>query len=293
MIVVTGASGLLGSRLVLAALTRGKEVTAISNRHPIAFPGVRNLVLDLETSGAGERLVQLNPEWIIHCAALTNVDRCQREPEAAARSNTLVPERLALAASRAGVRLFQVSTDAVFDGTREYYDEKAPPNPINIYGATKLYAEESVLAICPENIVARVNFFGQSVTGGRGLAEWILGELTAGHRVPGFCDSVFTPLCADDLADRILDLIDRQAAGLYHLCGGEAVTKFDFARALAEAFDLDPGLVFPATLAGSALAAPRPRTLYLRSTRAEKLLGAPMPNLALGLSRFRGSFQPG
>lgn len=291
MIIVTGASGLLGSRLVQAALLRGKEVTAVSNRHPVAFRGTRNLVLDLETPGAGKRLVQLNPRWIIHCAALTDVDRCQREPEAAARSNATVAERLALDAFKAGVRFFQVSTDAVFDGTREYCDEITPTNPINVYGVTKLCAEESVLAISHENIVARVNFYGQSVTGGRGLAEWVLGELTAGRRVPGFCDAVFTPLCADDLADRILELIDRKAAGLYHLCGGEAVTKFDFARALAETFGLDPSLVFPATLAGSVLAAPRPRTLNLRSTRAEHLLGAPMPNLAMGLSRFRGSFQ--
>ncbi|MSO24166.1 MAG: NAD-dependent epimerase/dehydratase family protein [Acidobacteria bacterium] len=132
-LLITGASGLLGINLTLAARTRGHRVTAAYHRNAIHVPG--GLCVEsnlLKTEDGHELFSQSQPEWIIHCAALTDVDYCEAHPAAAFLLNEEVPRILAAAARRSGAGFVYISTDAVFDGRCGCYSEHDTPVPVNV-----------------------------------------------------------------------------------------------------------------------------------------------------------------
>ena len=133
MLLITGASGFLGTNALLAALDEGREVACSFNNTPVGHEGVRAVWSDLSTVDAASKLLDcIEPEWVLNCAAMANVDACERDPEAADRVNAGLPRALALACRKAGTRLVHVSTDAVFDGNDGDYSETDEPVPINV-----------------------------------------------------------------------------------------------------------------------------------------------------------------
>ena len=171
-ILITGASGLLGINLALEAANK-HTIFGLVHNQPIHTEAFQVLHADLLAPGAVERIIEeTQPDWVIHCAALANVDACEAEPAQAQKLNTEVPRKLAQYVARGGARLLYVSTDAVFDGQRGQYDEDDTPNPLSIYAQTKLDGERAVAQADPTAIIARVNLFGWSISGRRSLAEF-------------------------------------------------------------------------------------------------------------------------
>jgi dTDP-4-dehydrorhamnose reductase len=284
---VTGASGLLGANLVLAARQR-HAVTAVCHRHPLALDGVEVLVMDLTRPAAVDDLIgQVRPEWIVHCAAAADVDRCEEDPAWASQLNVETAGRIAAASARVGARLVHISTDAVFDGERGGYRETDTPRPLGVYGRTKLEGERAVLAAAPPALVLRVNFFGWHPWARRGLAEWFLSRLEAGQTAPGFVDAWISPMLVNELADRLLSVAALPLSGIYHLAGGDCLSKHDFGRRLARAFGLDEDLVRPARIDEGGLRAPRPRNLCLDGSRLTADASLRAPGIGEGIARFR------
>ena len=288
MMLVTGASGLLGSNLVLAAAERGLPLVACHGRRAVRLPGAANVPLDLLDEAATRRLLEsVRPATIVHCAAAADVDWCESHPDAAHRINADASRRLALIASELDARLVHISTDSVFDGRRGNYDESDEPSPVNVYGRTKLAAETLVAACAPSSLVIRTNFFGWSPMGRRGLAEWILSRLESGLPVPAFFDVRFSPLHATDLADFVLDMIAAGLHGLYHVAASNSCTKYEFAVELAQTFDRDRAAIERASVQEAGLRAERPRDTSLQTGRVVRDLGRPMPLVASGIERLR------
>jgi dTDP-4-dehydrorhamnose reductase len=287
MILVTGASGLLGASLVSLAREQGREVVGLYHRHPVRIEGVKLLAADLTEQPETNRIFQeLRPPSIVHCAAATDVDWCEEHPEEAQRVNVMVPTAIAAITSRSGARLLYISTDSVFDGERGNYAETDTPAPVNVYAKTKLHGEREVLRLNPTALIARVNLYGWNAQEKQSLAEWILRQLTLGNLVPGFSDVFFCPVLANDLAGVILALLDANLAGLYHAVGSEPISKYEFARRVALAFGFDPGQVVAARLADARLKAQRPRDTTLNTGKICAALGRPMPSVDAGLRRF-------
>ncbi len=285
-ILVTGASGLLGANLVLEA-SRHHEVIAVSRSHSIRFPGVRSVTADLTSPGAAERLVSSGrPDWVIHCAAATDVDRCESEPVWARRMNRDLAAEMAGAARAAGAAFLHISTDAVFDGESGDYREGDRPNPRSVYGATKAAGEQAVLREHPEAIVVRTNIFGWNAQPKLGLAEWFLGRCERGESSPGWTDVASTPILCNDLAERMLRLLVREARGTFHLGGATCLTKYEFGRRVAATFGFDPGLIRATRLEQASLPAWRGRDLCLVSDRAADH-AIDLPELGPALDRFR------
>ncbi len=294
MMVVTGASGLLGSNFVLAAAERGLPLVASHWRHPIRLPCAGNIALDLLDEKATRRLFDsIRPASIVHCAAATDVDWCEANPDEAYRINTDVPGRLGLIASDLGAVLVLISTDSVFDGRHGFYEEAERPSPVNVYGRSKVTAEGLVAASAPRNLVVRTNFIGWSPTGRRGLAEWILARLRSGLPVPAFCDVRFSPLLVTDLAHLVLDMIAAGLQGLYHVVASDSCTKFDFALRLAQAFDFDPAGIRPSSLKEANFRAERPRDISLQTRKITRDLGRPMPFIASGIEGLQAQLRLG
>ncbi|HWW16444.1 MAG TPA: SDR family oxidoreductase [Candidatus Dormibacteraeota bacterium] len=287
MILVTGASGLLGASLVSQAHKRNREVVGLYHRHPVHIDGVKLLAADLTDQAETTRIFQeLRPSSVVHCAAATDVDWCEDHPGEAHRVNVMAPATIAAVSSRSGARLIYISTDSVFDGARGNYVETDTPGPVNVYARTKLQGEREVVRQNPAALIARVNFYGWNAQNKHSLAEWILKQLTLGRRVPGFSDVVFCPVLAHDLAEVMLALLDKNLAGLYHVVGSEAVSKYEFAKRVASMFGFDPGQVVPTHLADATLKAQRPLDTSLNTERICAALGRPMPDVEAGLRRF-------
>ena len=288
MILVTGASGLLGSSIVLRALEMKKEVFGIYNRHPLCPDGVPSCRADLtDFDAARTAVLDLRPSAIIHCAAAANVDWCEEHPEEAARVNTSVPCFLARLAKQIDAKFLHISTDSVFDGQQGNYSETDTPSPLNVYAQTKLMAEQEVEREYPSSLVARVTFYGSVGPNHPNLADWVLDQLSQEKRVPGFTDVYFCPIFVNDLAEIILTMVARDLGGIFHTVGPERISKYEFARRLAAAFGFDPGQVVPARLSDAKLRAPRPHDTSLNIQKLSQRLGSSIPDFDSGLRRFQ------
>ncbi len=294
MLVITGASGLLGANLVLHARDRGLAIAAVCHRHLVNIPLVKAVCVDLtDSEKTREALNALRPAAVIHCAAATNLDWCEDHPTDAAAINTRASAVLAGIAKDVDARFIYISTDAVFDGSKGNYSEDDAPTPLNIYGRTKLRGEQEVIRANPSALVARVNIYGWNAQNKLSLAEWVLDGLRAGRTVPGFTDVYFTPILVNDLAEILLAMLDRNLTGLYHVGGSEKLSKFDFARKVALTFGFDPGQVAPARLADAPLRARRAPDMSMNTGKIVKALGRAMPDADSGLRRFLSLYETG
>jgi dTDP-4-dehydrorhamnose reductase len=292
-ILITGVSGLLGLNLALEA-AKQHTVFGTVNSHPIKTKAFEVLRLNLLDPSTLDRVVSYaNPDWVIHCAALANLEACEADPALAKQLNTDLPEQLATIVARGGARLLHVSTDAVFDGQRGNYTEDDQPEPLSVYARTKYDGEQGVAAVYPEAIVARVNLFGWSLSGKRSLAEFFYYNLAAGKQVKGFTDVYFCPLLANDLAEIFIDMLAADLQGLYHVVSSECISKYDFGLNLSQQFGLDRELISPTSVTEGGFMAVRSPNLTLNSDKLKKAIHNPLPGLSTGMKRFYTLYQQG
>ena len=282
-VMVTGASGLLGANLVLAWAGR-HQVVAVTHNGGFAHPGVEARQADLSQPATARRLMdETRPQVVVHCAAATDVDACERDPAFAHRLNCEMAGAVAQAAAASGARLLHISTDGVFPGDGGPYAEDDEAIPVNAYGRSKLAGEKVVHQEHPAALVVRTTFFGWSARGGVGLAEWFLERLRAGQRAAGFTDVFWSPLLVNHLAEILEDLMKGEVPGILHLAGATCLSKFDFGRALARVFGMPEERVVPGRVDESTLQAPRPLRTCLDGSRARSVLGRATPDVEAGL----------
>jgi dTDP-4-dehydrorhamnose reductase len=315
-ILITGASGLVGLNLALEAAqanlsgaeqsspaehetttqvsAEGRRVFGVVNSSILKTNAFQVIQADLLVPGQMERLLdEIQPDWVINCAALAIIDACEANPELAYRMNAELPAQLAAYVARGGARLIHLSTDAVFDGQQGNYTEDDEPNPLSLYARTKLEGERRVAEANPEAVIARINLFGWSLSGKRSLAEWFFYNLQAGKNVRGFTDVYFCPLLVNDLAKILLKILRLRLKGLYHVVSSQCSSKYDFGVGLAERFQFDAGLIRPSSVIEAGLAAVRSPNLTLKSDKIARALGEPLPNLSTALDRFYDLYQQG
>jgi dTDP-4-dehydrorhamnose reductase len=290
-ILITGASGLLGLNTALEACAV-HHVTGQVNSRPLHTTAFEVVQADLAAAGAVERLLdQTQPDWVIHCAALANLEACEANPALAQELNSEVPRKLAAHVAKSGARLLHVSTDAVFDGQKGDYTETDAPNPLSIYARTKLDGEDAVAAANPDAIIARVNLFGWSATGRRSLGEFFVNALSAGQPVKGFTDVIFCPLLATHLGGIFVEMLEKDLHGLYHVVSPDCQSKYDFGVAIARKFGFDDHLITPISWRDGGLAAARSPNLSLSIHKLLTALGHPIPTFSQALDQFYTHYQ--
>jgi dTDP-4-dehydrorhamnose reductase len=256
---VTGASGSLG--WVLGRMLAGR-ITVISAYHTHAsYPErTRGVRLNLSDTCALRGLLDTyRPRTIFHLAAITHPDRCERDPDTARRVNLEAARDLALWAGVSGAKLVFASTDLVFDGTKGNYSEEDPAVPLSVYGRTKLQAEEAVLEECPRAVVIRGSlFYGMSGPAGRTFLHGVLEALSRGASIRLFTDQRRNPVLLEDLAGAMIKAADLDLAGIYHVAGGEVVTRYEFGKMVCAAFGFDEDLLVPISMADFEYCAARP-----------------------------------
>lgn len=292
-ILVTGASGLLGLNLSLGMI--GTHTIIGVDRSKLAGTPFELIKADLLEPGTCSRLIdEVQPDAIIHTAANAIVDACESDPNGARLLNAEFPGQLAELCARCAVRMIHISTDAVFDGFKnDPYTEDDATNPLGVYAQTKLEGERNVLSANPDAAIARVNFFGWSLSGTRSLAEFFYNKLSSREQANGFTDVWFCPMFAGDLADTLVGVLEKGLSGLYHAVGSDALTKYDFGVRIAREFGLDEGLIRPVSIEESKLIARRSRNLRLSVHKLSTALGAPIPGVSTGIAKFYTQFIQG
>jgi dTDP-4-dehydrorhamnose reductase len=284
---ITGVSGLLGLNLAKQLTLQGAAVYGCSSSKEVRLEGLNYFSCDIrDADRLKTRVLELAPEVIVHCAAATNVDWCEMNPAEVFAINVQPCFDLATMANQLGAALVLVSTDSVFDGLRGSYTEDDEPRPLNVYARSKLAAERLVCGRAAKWMIVRTNLYGWNGQRKSSLAEWIIQELQAGREITGFEDVIFGPLSATDLAELLIKLAMRGRQGLYHAGARNAVSKYEFARLLANIYGLEKTLIRSGKLAESKLAAPRPLNTSLLSAKVEAELGIRLPSIEEGLKRF-------
>ena len=292
-ILITGASGLLGINLAhetmnthdIVAVDRGKLVNA-----PFKI-----LKADLLDSDAVDKVLDsAQPEWLINCVALADLDTCEDNPDLARRLNVELPLQLTKACKERGVSFVHISTDAVFDGmTISFYKEEDEPNPLSVYAQTKLDGECAVLDEDPHALVARVNFYGWSLTGRRSLAEFFFHNLSNNKSMSGFTDVMFCPMLVNDTARTLIKMLEKKLSGLYHLVGPQAMSKYQFGVEIARKFNLREREISPKSINTSSLNARRSNNLCLSINKLSTALGEAPPEFSAGLDEFYTQYRQG
>jgi len=287
-ILVTGASGLLGANFVLTAKQRSSAVVALSYHHSLTVAGSKAVQADLTDRRTSKEIVlSFRPSWIVHCAALTNVDWCEAHPGQTSQGNVEMTRNLAVVAREVDAGFVYISTDSVFDGQIGNYSEESTPAPLNVYARSKLEGEKVVQNELDSGLIIRTNIYGWNALEKMSLAEWILHRLEAGQIVPGFRDVVFTPIVVNDLCEIVLDMMEMGLKGIYHVAGSQVCSKYEFALGLAEVFGLNTQLVQAVSVSGYPFIAPRPRNTSLLTSKVSRVVGRPMPDVRSGLRCFR------
>jgi len=191
--------------------------------------------LDIVDAGAVQNFMDhLRPEWVINAAAYTAVDRAEEESQAAFAVNHIGVENLAVAARNSGAKLLHVSTDYVFDGTnhRPYLPDDAP-NPLNVYGRSKLAGEQALRTILPDSHIIFRTAWLYSIHGVNFL-KTMINLFAQKDEISVVCDQIGTPSSATTLAEAIFRAIERDIQGTFHWTDSGVASWFDFAVAIYE-----------------------------------------------------------
>ncbi|MBC7798050.1 MAG: dTDP-4-dehydrorhamnose reductase, partial [Pyrinomonadaceae bacterium] len=279
-ILITGANGLVGGETVSYCRSIGDEVSAMP-RESLDIAD-RNQVFDFVT--------REKPDSIINCAAWTDVDGCELNPEKNYSINAFGVENLASACKKVGANFVTISTDYVFDGAKNgFYTQRDDVNPTSIYGQAKLEGERLAMKSLARAIVVRSGWiFG---TNGRNFLSKMPELLAAGKTIKAISDAHGTPTFAPDLAKRLRELAEADLPAIYHVVNaGEGTTYELFARTIADKLPNAEQSQIEA-VSGSTLKrpAPRPDNSKMSCLISEKLGFAPLPNWTDALERYLNS----
>jgi dTDP-4-dehydrorhamnose reductase len=275
-VIVTGASGFLGSNLALHCAEQGYKVWGSYLSKPFQLKGVEARKLDVCVPDAIESLMaEARPAYVFHCAAISQPDQAAKDVAATRQINVQGPKLLAEACARHGSKMIFTSTDLVFDGSVKFVTEKDAPHPLGVYAKSKLDAEAAILALPQARaaVVRTVLMYGWGKATGRSFAEnWLRSFLTS-NPIRAFTDQFRCPIWVGDLCQALLGIAEKDLQGIFHAAGPERMSRHEFARKLAVEFALNPDLAIPSSMLDHIFDDPRPMEASLNIDKLKSLIG--------------------
>jgi dTDP-4-dehydrorhamnose reductase len=279
-LLITGANGLLGQKLV-HALGAHPEISTLATglgscRIQNPPSNVAYQTCDLSIPEEVEKVFsKFRPDVVVHAAAMTNVDTCELNPAECRKQNVTATRHVIQSCEALGAHLIHLSTDFIFDGTSGPYVEEDLPNPISVYGESKLEAEKLVQnSTCPWAIVRTILVYGIAPGLSRSnIILWVKSSLEQGKEIQVVDDQFRTPTLAEDLADGCLRIATQKATGVFHISGKDFLTPYAMAMKTAAYFGLDSGKIKKASAATFSQPARRPPKTGFKIEKARKVLG--------------------
>lgn len=248
-IFITGATSLFGSAF-LNLIPEDFQVIVAQHKMQNQIKGsrIQTVKLDILDKNALFRTVaKYQPNVVIHAAAASNVDYCEVNRAEAWAINVGGTKNVLQAINGIKTHFIYLSSNAVFDGTKEIYEERDTPNPINYYGRTKYEGELLTLrhSKC-WTVVRPITMYGWQPVGTRANpVTWVIEALSSGESIKVVDDVFLNPLYNMDLGKLTWEIIKKEAKGIYHLAGPEALNRYKWAIKISDAFDLNRNLITP------------------------------------------------
>ena len=293
----------MGFKVAELAL-REFETFATYNFRPIKLEGCSSFQLDKCNRDETLALIKrLKPDVVIDTAALHNVDYCETHRDEAWKVNVEGTKNVADACREVNAKMIFISTDYVFDGKKGFYSEEDPPNPLHYYAQTKLEGEKVVKEAGMDYAIARPSvIYGWNPSELAGLrsssgkstnfAIWTINKLKKGEEINIVTDQYSSPTLADNLAEVLLVLAKSGKQGIYHTAGKTCLNRFDFAKKIAEIFELDGSLIKPVTSDVFKQVAERPKKCCLDVSKAERELKVRFLTAEEGLMKMKEQMKP-
>ncbi|PIQ21977.1 MAG: dTDP-4-dehydrorhamnose reductase [Cytophagales bacterium CG18_big_fil_WC_8_21_14_2_50_42_9] len=279
-ILITGSNGLLGQKLAHLLVHNAEvEVVASSrgkNKLDQLLPELHFVSLDVTDEQQVDQVIQSEkPTHVIHTAAMTNVDECELNPAACWQLNVTAVQHLVNACEKYHCYFIHLSTDFIFDGAAGPYRETDKPNPISLYGKSKLAAEEIVQRSSDYWAILRtVLVYGIAHDYGRtNIVLWVKNSLEGKKTIQVVSDQFRTPTLVEDLAVGCWLAIVHNAQGIYHISGKEGLTPYEMALQVADYFQLDKTYIKKVDASTFTQPAKRPPRTGFDISKAEKDLG--------------------
>jgi len=270
---VTGASGLLGTRLCELAIKKNYKVYSAYSQHKPLYG--TPFKLDIFDKKADEEILEkIKPDAVVHAAALSDVDKCEKEKDLAWKVNAEATAEIARLCVRHDAFLVYVSTDYIFNGEKGSYKETDKPAPINHYGFTKLKGEEFVKESNAEYCIARSSvIYGAIPAAGKAnFALWLMDKLKRKEEAKIVTDQWNSPTLNTNLAEMILEIVERKITGTFHLAGATRLSRYEFAKSIAEKFSLVTTFIKPVSSEAMQWVAERPQDSSLNVDKANLTL---------------------
>lgn len=278
-VLITGANGLLG-QAVVTIFSRESDFELIATSvEPELFVDKNKTFsyeqLDITVKDNVKKFVKKHvPDFIVNCAAYTDVDKSEIEREFCWRLNVDAVKNLIIAARISEAKVIHVSTDYVFDGKNGPYTEESTPNPLSFYGRSKLAAENALTTSGIEFVIARtIVLYGIGVKVKSNFALWLIKELSAHRPVNIVTDQMGNATISDDLAYGLLKCSELDVHGIYNIAGKDIISRLDFTYNLCDVFGFDKSLVNPILTSDLKQPAPRPLKSGLITLKAETEFG--------------------
>ena len=278
-ILITGSNGLLGQKLVELIISENQYKLVATARGSNRLPQQKNYIFEtLDITNELEVMsiiTKHKPNYVIHTAAMTNVDQCETEKENCWDQNVNAVKYMIAACESNSCHLIHLSTDFIFDGISGPYHEQSQPHPLSHYGESKLKAEELLIASKIMYTIARtVLVYGVAHDMSRtNIILWVKKNLEEGKKINVVDDQERSPTLAEDLAQGCLLIVKKNATGIFNIAGEEILTPFEMAILTAEYFSLDKTLINKSDSSTFKQLAIRPLKTGLKIEKAKNELG--------------------
>ncbi len=290
-VLIVGAGGFLGRSLFDVPFEGLRRVPAV---HSVGSPYAEGSTHRLDITSAEEVeavLTRVKPTWVINTAALTSVDGCETYPEQANQLHVEGTRHLVDACAAVGSGLVSISTNYVFDGTDGPYSEEDAPNPLNVYGCSKLEGEALALSgKCPAIVVRTAVLYGFREGCRPNFVTWAAGALAKGQAISVVTDECANPTYVDELAVFLLSVCQSDFRGVVHFAGLDHLSRYDMVSQICACYGLDMSLVTATTSADFGQPADRPLSAGLRVGRASGIVSDRRRSFTENLDSFRGHF---
>ena len=232
-----------------------------------------------------DHINNLEPDVVIHCAGLANVDLCEKEPEKAYLSNVMATENVARFCPDQATLVY-ISSDQVYGGSNFRSEESVDLHPVNQYGQTKLQGEEKVREVSSNYMIIRTNIFGWNVKPGNiSSAEWIYHSLHKCKEITLFTDYIFSPIFTEYLGRIILQLVEKIFQGTVNVGSPTSCSKYEFGITLAKICNFDVSLISAGSILNHKFSAPRSAELDLNFSKISDLV-INLPTYDMSLMKF-------
>ena len=281
-VMVIGINGMLGHVLAEKAYDEYQVIGTYHNF--LSKRDYETIQLDIKNeNGVNTAISKFNPDIIINCAAITDLDFCETHMNLAKEVHVTGTKKLSEAAKKIGAKFVHISTDFVFDGKKGNYTEEDLPKPLNVYAKTK-YAGEKVVS--GDSVIIRTCIYGWNIKNKESIVEWIINNIRNNITIYPFIDSFFTPIYTGFLAKIILMMLSKDLKGLFHVSGSEKISKYNFALKVAETFNLNKSLIKIGKIDLLERIAKRPKDTSLNCGKIKKL-GFELINVNEGLEMMK------